>query len=422
MKLYIACPSYDGMASEGLQKSLEQSLAALPPEIEVVDFDILTGCCYLPIARNKLVRRFMDSQADTFMFIDADIGWAFPGQFVDFLQTDVEVLAGLYRYKQWDHDYPCHIFTDKDGIPIRENGLIKAAGVPTGFLKIQRKAFERMIDVYGESLEVDNPDHALQPKFAYWNFFDTEKVGRTWIGEDLNFCRYFLQAGGDIWVYPDITLHHYGQVYVIDKDGHTVLKNHSFTGNYFEFMLRRPGGSKEGPANPDGYEITDIDGWMTKVELEFLYQESSKYESVVEIGSYKGRSTHALLSGLAKKITCIDPWDVDSEVENIFSGEKEYQTFLKNVAPFQCNGRLRVIRGHSQEVAADIEPVDMVFIDGDHSYESVRRDIDLYLPKAKKMICGHDYAGWPGVIQAVNETFGDSFKLIDSIWYVEVGQ
>jgi hypothetical protein len=82
---------------------------------------------------------------------------------------------------------------------------------------------------------------------------------------------------------------------------------------------------------------------------------------------------------------------------------------------------LNVIRNISTEASKEVESADMVFIDGDHSYESVKEDILTWLPKTKKMICGHDYSmTYPGVIQAADEIFGDRIKQIDAIWYVEL--
>lgn len=58
--------------------------------------------------------------------------------------------------------------------------------------------------------------------------------------------------------------------------------------------------------------------------------------------------------------------------------------------------------------------LDLVFIDVDpHSYEECSEDIKLWLPKVRKggVISGDDYGpGFPGIIQAVNESF-DSFNL-----------
>jgi hypothetical protein len=57
----------------------------------------------------------------------------------------------------------------------------------------------------------------------------------------------------------------------------------------------------------------------------------------------------------------------------------------------------------------------MVFIDGSHKYEDVKADIPAYLPKTKKLICGHDY-NWLSVRQAVDEVLGD-VKGAETIWY-----
>jgi hypothetical protein len=52
---------------------------------------------------------------------------------------------------------------------------------------------------------------------------------------------------------------------------------------------------------------------------------------------------------------------------------------------------------------------DFVYIDADHSYESVLTDIRAWLPKVRDggMIAGHDYVeSQPGVKKAVHECFG----------------
>ena len=62
----------------------------------------------------------------------------------------------------------------------------------------------------------------------------------------------------------------------------------------------------------------------------------------------------------------------------------------------------------SSEVVSQFEDesLDVVFIDLTHTYESVKEDIGLWLPKVKRggILSGHDYEdSWPGVVKAVDE-------------------
>ena len=99
---------------------------------------------------------------------------------------------------------------------------------------------------------------------------------------------------------------------------------------------------------------------------------------------------------------------------------------------FMDNVKLHADRVHVLETVSDKAKIlfetgefDFVWIDGDHSYEQVKRDITNYLPKVKKggIIGGHDYNSnvFTGVKKAVDEfgfkdiQFGD-----DMTWWVYV--
>lgn len=155
----------------------------------------------------------------------------------------------------------------------------------------------------------------------------------------------------------------------------------------------------------------NIKGWMGKEELQFLYDRAGEMSDIVEIGSYLGRSTHALLSGCNGKVIAIDTWKGGKLIP---MDGTEYDKFLENIKGV---GQLTTIIGDSVEISKTIEPVDMVFLDGDHTYDGVKRDIEAWLPKAKKLICGHDHdPEFPGVIKAVSELIGE-VDVIDSIWF-----
>ena len=165
----------------------------------------------------------------------------------------------------------------------------------------------------------------------------------------------------------------------------------------------------------------DIEGWTSNGELTCLYETAKLYRSIVEIGSWKGRSTHALLSGCKGKVYAVDHFkgtdsDGDAHKEAKINSDGVYKQFIANTKDV---GNLKVLRMSSQEASLQFKDksVDMVFIDAGHTYEEVKKDIELWKNKAKKIICGHDY-NFPGVKQAADEAFGiKNMKLKETIWY-----
>lgn len=142
----------------------------------------------------------------------------------------------------------------------------------------------------------------------------------------------------------------------------------------------------------------------------------------VEVGSWKGKSAAYLgveifNSNKDIKFFCVDPWFDFYKIENLSEEESHYstllnheddflyKTFLKNVMPVL--GIIIPIRLKSSDAADLFEDnsVDFVFIDGDHSEESVLLDIQKWLPKVRKngILSGHDF-GAPSVRKAVSRS------------------
>lgn len=150
-------------------------------------------------------------------------------------------------------------------------------------------------------------------------------------------------------------------------------------------------------------------GWMSPEELTWLHETAAGMDGIVEIGCLHGRSSFALVTGTASTVWCIDPWNDDGY--NSWMGSLGH---LPNAKPMRMT---------SVEAAPLIPDVDMVFIDGDHHYESVVADLDAWLPKTRRLICGHDYTtqGWGGGVgRAVNERFENVKVAAGDIWMVEV--
>lgn len=98
---------------------------------------------------------------------------------------------------------------------------------------------------------------------------------------------------------------------------------------------------------------------------------------VIEIGRYKGGSTLAIAAAMNGKGKF---WSIDI-------GEKESRLFGSNGRPFdeqivetckRFNFQVDLIVGDSRTVEIDTGEVDLVFIDGDHSYEGVKTDFERF--------------------------------------------
>ena len=169
-----------------------------------------------------------------------------------------------------------------------------------------------------------------------------------------------------------------------------------------------------------------VKGWMNDEELATLARWSSQSTGVVEIGCAWGRSTLALLQAAAPGSTvyCIDHWLGSPSEIGAFGPNTGFDTaratFMANIVESGLYPNAQVIEGDSQDPAtvSRVPQVDMVFIDGSHSYEYVARDLELWAPKARYILCGHDWT-WPGVVRAVNEYTAQARygSTGDLVWY-----
>lgn len=165
-----------------------------------------------------------------------------------------------------------------------------------------------------------------------------------------------------------------------------------------------------------------IGGWMSERELLWLATQARNHPYIVEFGSLYGRSARAMADNLPKegRIWCVDPWAGDLYTQDGYPAISTYcmPNFIENMRDHIDAGRCHPIREFSYRFSLP-HKVDMVFIDGDHDYKTVVKDIKkaLELLELGGLICGHDYSehSWPGVKQAVDEWIGE-VSLEGTIW------
>lgn len=183
------------------------------------------GCPYIAAARAKLLRRALDVGADVIVFLDYDVSFA-PNALLKLIETEGDVVAGTYRFKNDEESYMGVLWPTDDGIPQpRADGCIRADRVPAGFLKVTKEAVEKFMGAY--------PELMFGPRYnPSVDLFNHGAMNGTMWGEDYAFSNRWNACGGEIWLVPDLDITH-----------HAKLK--AFPGNYHKFLLSRPGGSED---------------------------------------------------------------------------------------------------------------------------------------------------------------------------------
>ncbi len=399
LKIFIAVPTHDKKIFCNCHQSLMNALQVLLACNIPFNFCYEVGLPYISMARNNLVRKFMQSDCTHMIFIDSDVGFA-PGAFHDLIISKEDVIGGAYPKKQDSEEYAVRLKkSDTDNVVFNE-GVLMAEGLATGFMKISRTAITRMQEAYPELLYNDGMTN--QPTY---NFFGEFLINGRMFYDDFGFCHLWEKIGGEMWVLPNITFTHAG-----GKD---------YKGNLHEYLSR--------PRPEAVLKALKIDGFMTEDELQWLYETAQQMDTVAEVGSWKGRSTMALLAGVKGCVLAVDNWTghdpaSNGSLESMAATEDVFTRFLDNTGGYD-NPKLVICRAGSVDAAfihAE-DTFDMVFIDAEHTYEGCKADIEAWLPKCRKMIAIHDYnQSWPGVIQAVNELLGIPKKLVGCIAYFEV--
>jgi glycosyltransferase involved in cell wall biosynthesis len=194
------------------------------PLIEAVGWDHGLGVevanPYISAARANMTRKALDAGADVVMYLDYDLSWP-PLALLRLLLTPGDVVAGAYRFKKDDEEYMAQVNVDDVGRPVcRADGCISTARVAAGFLKLTRRAITRFGNAYPHLL-YGPADH---PSVDLFNHGAHKGV---WWGEDYAFCRNWTDAGGDIWIVPDLDIDHHAG----DK---------VYPGNFHKFLMAQP--------------------------------------------------------------------------------------------------------------------------------------------------------------------------------------
>lgn len=138
---------------------------------------------------------------------------------------------------------------------------------------------------------------------------------------------------------------------------------------------------------------------------------------IVEVGVYEGMTSEVFRSWFpGARLVGVDPWTHQPtepsrmyKTNSLVDWEHKYKDVCKR---FSRDVGTFMLRCHSTLAAVYVpDDIDIIFIDGQHSYEGVISDLEAWTGKMNKpsLITGHDYnhtGRHKGVGKAVDEFFG----------------
>jgi Methyltransferase domain len=177
-----------------------------------------------------------------------------------------------------------------------------------------------------------------------------------------------------------------------------------------------------------------IDGWFTEADARaydiICASVLGGHGIIVEVGSFLGRSTGALIeatrrAGIHPEIHVVDTFkgspNEPKHLEIVARhGGSLLTQFIANIARYHYPVVIQYGDNGLISRLYQKQSIDAVFIDANH--ETLKLDIMHWLPKIKTggIIAGHDFHPmWPKVVQDVNEWFG-TVTVVGSCWMTKV--
>lgn len=220
MKIVVGIPVYDGKLPVQTVRCLlnEQAVAVGAGDDFQVRF--LSNCSHAAMGRNQLAQEFMDSDCERLVFLDSDVTFE-PGALIKVAHAKADFVGGAYRFKFDTENYPVG-WPEQGDLWANENGHLEVVSLPGGFLSLSRKVFE--------TLKAAHPDreyeHMGKKAHCYFQMLFTD--GHLY-GEDSYFCKEWRDAGGKVFLDPELTLTHW--------DGNKAFVGH--VGNWLKAGIKR---------------------------------------------------------------------------------------------------------------------------------------------------------------------------------------
>ena len=208
MKLFVAFPVYGAFCAETVQ-CLNRILVNPPCDISL---GMNLGDSLVSRSRNKLTADFLETDCTDLLWIDSDL--IFSGDHIARIAShDLDVVGGFYPKKQEGQiQWVCNALDVDQKPPDPKTKIQQVKYIGTGFMKIKREVFEKMVEYYGPWISY-NCDGSKRKEYDFWAVGPHQYPdgSRRYLSEDWMFCQRWIDQGGKVYADAGVVLRHVGQ-------------------------------------------------------------------------------------------------------------------------------------------------------------------------------------------------------------------
>ena len=209
-KIFLAMPCYDSVKINTMISMLK-FINNLNKAGIVYDIATLKTP-YISYARNILTAKFMASDKDYLLFIDADVEFE-PECPLRMLIAQRDIILTPYMIKTNDPAVVKYTTTVRDpkDVTVLPGGIIEILQGPAGMMMIHRRVFEKMMKIKPElEIKVHQHKDLFDKNLKTFSFWDCTFKNGQWTGDDIAFCNLAIECGFKLHANIESTMIHHG--------------------------------------------------------------------------------------------------------------------------------------------------------------------------------------------------------------------
>jgi hypothetical protein len=242
MKIFIATPMYGGIAKNNYTISMQNLLVTLSRRGHSITTTTIGNESLITRARNTLAHKFMASDCDALLFIDADHGWdsddvarmieegkdligaIYPMKGLNWENVRAAVLAGKQNLEEYSGIFAINLLSEAQEFNSQKPFKVKDIG--TGMMFVTRKVFEDLKPHCKQYKNNNVGDTGVKFGEMVTEYFTTViDEGGLLLSEDYAFCRMWQNIGGEVWSAPWVRITHSGDYNFAGQFARTVEIN-----------------------------------------------------------------------------------------------------------------------------------------------------------------------------------------------------